>query len=87
VLEERLVGGRAALEERDAMDRRGVALVVAGVVVLDLVIVPGGDDRVRLADPEEVRVGVVEPVLLAYSASDWTSPSWLGPVVSWRGPS
>jgi hypothetical protein len=55
----------AALRERHAADRRGVALEVARVVVLDLVVVPGGEQRVGLAHAQEVRVGVVEPVLVA----------------------
>ncbi len=63
VLEERAVPVAAALLERHAPVLGGAARNVAGVVVLDLVVVPDRDQRELPADLEQVRVRVVERVL------------------------
>jgi hypothetical protein len=59
------VAGGAAPGERDAAVRRRTALVPAGVVVLDLVVVPDRQQRVSEPHREQARIGLVERVRAA----------------------
>jgi competence protein ComEC len=63
VLEVGLVGGGAPPDERLA--RLAVVRVIVGVVVLDLVVVPGDDERERRVDRLQIGVGAIEGVALA----------------------
>src|SRR4051812_34529587 len=64
-LEERLVGGPLAGEGEAQLRREAAVLLAAGVVVLDLVVVPQHHGREARMDAPQRRVGAVEPVLRA----------------------